>query len=154
MAGVGALVVGLGVLVLGRARETAKELSCYGNLGQIGLSIGMYAADHDDRLPLAHNWCDAVGPQYVRNLDCFRCPALPQVRCGYAYNAALSGLDQSNRKPSPNLVMVCDGFGGWNAAGGPERLAPRHGGSGLVIYADCRREWGRARDRSPLTWEP
>jgi hypothetical protein len=154
MAGVGVLAVGFGVLMLGRARETAEELSRYGNLDQIGVSIGMYCSDYDNRFPLAENWCDAVGPQYVRNLDCFSCPALLQVRCGYSYNAALSGFDQSNAKPPPNLVMACDGLGGWNAAGGPERFAPRHRGSGLVIYVDCRREWRRARDRSPLTWQP
>lgn len=149
------LVAWLGVRFLDSLRRTAQQdLPCYGSLGQVGLAIRMYCADYDGRFPWARNWCDAVGPQYVKNLDCFRCPALPQARSGYAYNAALSGFDERDLKPSANLAMAFDGTGGWNASGGPERFDPRHRGDGLFVYADVRREWKKAKDLPTLTWKP
>jgi len=150
----GALILGFVVVIVARVHKCADQLTCYGNLGQIGLSTLVYAADYDGHLPLAGNWCDAVGPQYVKNLDCFRCPALPQARSGYAYNAALSGLDVKRPGLPPDLVMVYDGLGGWNASGGPNLFDPRHGGRGLVEYVDGRREWKQRKDLVGVSWRP
>jgi hypothetical protein len=154
VAGFVALVVGLGVVVLGRARESLKVAYCYANLGQIGVAIGMYCADHDHRFPLAGNWCDSLEPSCIGVRNCMRCPAAPQVRCGYAYNAALSGFDQSSTKPPNDLVMVWDGLGGWNASGGPELFAPRHRGFGRVLYADGRKDLKKRAELPALRWKP
>ncbi|MBM3472084.1 MAG: hypothetical protein FJX75_02270 [Armatimonadetes bacterium] len=152
--GVG-LVAGLLLAVWLYARQVAQQVYCYPNLGAIGLATRMYCADHNGRFPLARNWCDAVEPEYVKNLDCFRCPALPHAPSGYAYNAGLEGLDEGRVGARPNLVMACDGLGGWNASGGPELFDPRHRWRmGLVVYVDGRRESRRRDDPAQMTWKP
>lgn len=44
-----ALLIGLLLPALGRARESARTTRCLSNVRQIGLAWSMYASDHDDR---------------------------------------------------------------------------------------------------------
>lgn len=46
-----ALLIGILVPVLSRARGAAKDIKCGNNLKQIGIAIMAYGADHDDRMP-------------------------------------------------------------------------------------------------------
>jgi len=46
-----ALLMGILVPVLGRAKEKARRVTCMGNVRQFILGIQVYAGDHDDYLP-------------------------------------------------------------------------------------------------------
>lgn len=68
--------------VFARAREAARRTSCKSNLRQIGLSVGMYAQDYDERLPGGFNWLAFNDPTgvtsklvpYVKNNQVWICP--------------------------------------------------------------------------------
>jgi len=76
--------------VFAQAREAARKASCSSNLRQLGLGMGMYVQDYDERLPAwswgaeygggtdpAHDgfgfWHSAIFP-YVKNTGLYACP--------------------------------------------------------------------------------
>ena len=77
---------------LGKAREKARTTSCLANLKQIGLGVGMYSVDNDDRYPksnLGARCPDNGGPYgglamhgvfpYVGDTNVFLCPSRTSV---------------------------------------------------------------------------
>ena len=70
--------------------------TCRGRVRALSRALLAYARDHDGVLPLADSWCDDIVP-YLRPEDrgpeAFKCPAVPDLECGYAINAELAGMD-------------------------------------------------------------
>lgn len=97
----------------------------------IGLS--MYSEDCG-ALPPASHWCDAltaynkvyypwIGTSFLA------CPERPDLRYGYAFNSALSGLRLEDVPDPEHTVLLFESDRGWNAAGDASLLPkkPRHG---------------------------
>ncbi len=93
-----AILAGMLLPALSRARDTAKKTRCVSNLRQIGSSLFLYAADHDDRLPvLMFNY--SSGAVYWHTLlrkysaaGVFHCPAmLPEEDGETSYGWNYSG---------------------------------------------------------------
>lgn len=61
--------------VFAQAREKTRQMSCRGNLHQIGLALQMYSRDYDGRLPALHNDLGALMLPYVNGVTVFRCPS-------------------------------------------------------------------------------
>lgn len=121
----GVVALTLWVPVFARAHDKAMDELCRCNLEQLGLSMRMYAADHDNRLPLRGNWCDATMP-YNKNREVYRCPSAPKLECGYAYNQWLSGLPTADVWDPGSTVMLFDAKTTWSGSGGPFVLDFRH----------------------------
>ena len=51
--GIIALLMGILLPALAKARQSAKVISCGQNLRQVGIAIFAYAVDHDDHIPLS-----------------------------------------------------------------------------------------------------
>lgn len=72
-----AILAGLLLPALSRAKESARRISCVNNLRQIGLSHQMYIDENDGRfLPRVHTnrWPAALRSAY-QNLNVLRCPS-------------------------------------------------------------------------------
>src|SRR5687767_3349167 len=61
-----AILAGMLLPALARAKERAQRTSCLNNLKQIGFCLAMYANDNDDRTPWP-NWKPAANP-FVKDI--------------------------------------------------------------------------------------
>src|SRR5437667_1496098 len=62
---------------LGRAKETAKKISCANNLHQLGVSLRVYVDENDGRYPprvRTNRWPTLLRDTY-RDLNVLRCPS-------------------------------------------------------------------------------
>jgi prepilin-type N-terminal cleavage/methylation domain-containing protein/prepilin-type processing-associated H-X9-DG protein len=88
--------------VFAQARDKARQASCLNNLKQIGVAIGLYNQDYDERMPTCCAWGKAWGGlpplcatlvkqgapaflqeflvPYVKNEGVWWCPSVPKTR--------------------------------------------------------------------------
>ena len=113
--------------VFGRAKDKAQATACLNNVRQLGMAVLMYAADHEERLPEADSWKDAIA-EYVRDNEAlFTCPATGQ---GYIFNEALSGVDLKDIDNPQGTPML------WEPALDAEGQVGPHMGQFNVCYVD------------------
>ena len=94
---------------LSKAREKARSTACLGNMKQLGLAVGMYSIDYDDRYPKSNVGanCDvtkrsgglaaqALFP-YVGDVNVFICPSRTSIAgfCGNSLAAERTKLPKS-----------------------------------------------------------
>jgi prepilin-type processing-associated H-X9-DG protein len=143
-------------------QQQAQQATCLSNLKQLALAALMFANDHDQQLPEADKWMDELAP-YIKDPKILQCPAAPQLKYGYAMNAALSGqlLDKIPQPASTVLFFESD-LGTRNAAGGAEAVCQpgRHNGGNCFAFVDGHAQWWRgagfptAADLQPATAPP
>lgn len=149
-----ALYAALLLPALAKAKSRAQTISCVNNLKQLSLAVRMYAGDNNDNFPAATNWCDAISP-LAGSPRIFQCPGdAAQLRSGYAFNAAVSGLAEDKVAPDTVLIFECDT--GWNASGGKELLLSqaRHNRTFVIAFADGSIQQIQAARLSELRWNP
>jgi len=112
--------------VFSRAKEPSQARGCLSNVKQLGLALMMYADDHQEILPQASSWEEAVAP-YIAAPQIFTCPTTGK---GHAFNEALSGADLKDLDNPQATPML------WEPALDAEGLVGPHGGQFNVGYAD------------------
>ena len=60
-----AILAGLLLPALAKAKAKAGQSACLNNCKQIGLAVTMYVSEYDDRIPLCRNWGRAWGGGYA-----------------------------------------------------------------------------------------
>jgi len=135
-----AILAGMLLPALAKAKEKARKISCYNNLKQIGLAVHMYADDANGRIPRGNEpywWVTyipflggtgATRDQYGR-VKVYTCPSYPnkrQVMC-YVVNAwqftsprdntgtEIIGLTSLSRVQSPTetIYLADNESGSW-----------------------------------------
>lgn len=103
-----ALLAGLLMPAVGKAKERAKAAACLSNLHQIGLALQIYVQDNNNRLPVMRDRAvppvtsnalpspDLVLSNYLGNTNILRCPAdrsqlYEKSGSSYAWNSLLNG---------------------------------------------------------------
>ncbi len=72
-----AILAGMLLPSLGRAKEAAKRISCVNQLRQLGISTTLYAGDSGGEFPdrtVTNRWCDRLLP-YYRATKLLTCPS-------------------------------------------------------------------------------
>ncbi len=177
--GIIALLIGVLLPTLARAREQAKRTGCLANLRTLGQAMIMYANASKDRLPngnppnTAYDY-DAINSvlvslarDHVRGAASFHCPAdddstvperietadytLPNsARCSYDFYSVFWVPEQG-----PKLVRLKRAPLAWDLNGGSEDRLPEqnHGTKGgNVVFADGHAEWQRQIDWDGANW--
>jgi len=161
-----AILAGLLLPALSRAKAKAKQLQCLCNMKQAGLAVSMYAVDNEDTIPVFESWdCDEhpdgsttyslestyseLLTPYVNNWwRLARCPAKTGVHLGPVYCAA-----RESRKRGKLLAL----FVSYTSLDEPLRVkttALRRPSQGL-LFTDSMDFWGGpSAVISPLEWKP
>ncbi len=78
-----AILAGMLLPALGKAKEKARQTACMNNLKQFGLSVIYFTEDHDEYLPHKQNWLDKGNNGdikqgqmygYLKSTDIYVCP--------------------------------------------------------------------------------
>jgi prepilin-type N-terminal cleavage/methylation domain-containing protein len=91
---------------LGRAKETAKRISCLNNLGQLSLAAHMYVDDSQGAYPVrsgSDRWPDKFYDNYGQNLKLLLCPS-------ETTNTPATGSDGTVADNAPRSYLI----NGWN----------------------------------------
>jgi prepilin-type processing-associated H-X9-DG protein len=121
-----AILAGMLLPALNKARAKAKAISCMSNLKQCTLAISMYAGDNDETFysPAPADWSTNWGTvlrdnKYLKSLNAKRCPAFPYdgTKIAQIYGAQYSNddiiifKDNKYRKIKPTeLFLIGDGL--------------------------------------------
>ena len=107
--------------------QTAGSRSAYeseSRLRALAKAFRAYAGDHDNALPPAASWADAIEP-YVLDMQIFQCPVAPDQEYGYAMSALADGaqLPRASRE-GRNMALLFEWRGAErNASAPPDELA-------------------------------
>jgi len=124
----------------GGAGPETSPYECMEHLRTLAQAMRDYADEHGSNLPLADAWMDELMP-YVLDKEVFKCPAAPELECGYAMNLEVSGMalvqDWQQRREMVLLMEWGSGERNANAfAEEMETVEPRHGEEALFVTAD------------------
>ena len=120
-----AILAGLLLPAIGRAKNKAQKISCVSSLHQIGVAITMYADDNRQKLPFAERLptmpstnpplpriCDVLISYVGNSSNLFKCPedrVAPETYfqkegSSYEWNAGFNGLSIVN--PSRRILTI------------------------------------------------
>ena len=176
--GIIALLIGLLLPALGKAREQSRRTNCLANLRTIGQGLYMYANAHRDRLPNGNPrgvWVDFNGANQVMvafaadlsSPTVFHCPADrddPPQQIVTAQHERLNSARGSYEFYSlffpPEHGPFLSKLKGraplaWDLDGGstdPTRVQNHEHRGGNVLYADGRVDWQRVEDWEDVSW--
>ena len=77
-----AILAGLLLPALAKAKSKAGQSACLNNCKQMGLAVTMYIPEHDDRIPLSRNWGKAWGGDHALRSDQVWMPQLLEPYIG------------------------------------------------------------------------
>ena len=113
-----ALLMGILLPALGRARKQAWQSVCSSNLRQIGVGAAMYAEDNDNTVPRGAGgqnrniWYQVFMPYLAvakdkrdyRDVEIFRCPAYPNKEQTVCY--VINGWDFTDRRDLTGFEII------------------------------------------------
>lgn len=152
--GVSAVVAGMVLPALAKAKAQAQTINSVNNLKQLGLAARIYANENKDKFPNAETWCDdlkdLVGSAKVYKAANDTGPGA----CSFAFNAKLSGMQES--RINPQTVLFFETESGWNQHGGRELLLrePRSRGVYVIGFADGSVQQVQPARLETLRWDP
>jgi len=120
-----AILAGMLLPALGKAREKARQSTCTNNLKQISIALEMYANDYDDFYPLCNGtcfwetgnidppnlnypgWCEQLYP-YLKDKKTYKCLSYPlrEEEFTYFLSARAAYIDSENQRAATNRKKI------------------------------------------------
>ncbi len=100
-----AILAGLLLPALAKAKAKAGQSVCLSNCKQIGLAVTMYIAEYDNRIPLCRNWGRAWGGDHALRGDPVWMPQLLEPYIGK--NTGAPDPKQRSKSKQPHSVFAC-----------------------------------------------
>lgn len=120
-----AILAGILLPALSKARERARQASCTNNLKQIYLALEMYANDFNEFYPFCNGtcfwgvgnqtppnlgypgWCEQLYP-YIKNKKVYKCPSYPlkEEQFTYFLSAIAAYIDAGNNREAVNRKKI------------------------------------------------
>ncbi len=118
-----AILAGMLLPALNRARESARRIKCLNNVRQLAIASHLYAADHREVFPSGTDiagWAEELYPNYTEDFNMFICPSMntqagapiTDNECDYSF---VAGMKESDPADS---FMLCDEPSSVTAASG------------------------------------
>ncbi len=168
-----AILAGLLLPALAKAKERAKRIACLNNVKQWTLAVLLYADDNDGRLPkatppgrapncywISHDFRDLFNQNYSISRKQFYCPSNPSWDKDGFWNGGADGIPAGNNSVMGYLYFAGDTNLFSNSAlnrvvpPGRNAFAIKDGGRPFytILFADLMRKldgtWGRPGDSS------
>ncbi|MFN4226716.1 MAG: prepilin-type N-terminal cleavage/methylation domain-containing protein [Candidatus Ratteibacteria bacterium] len=123
--GIVAILAGILLPALNKAREKARQATCTNNLKQIYIALEIYANDNEDFYPFCQGtcfwqtgninppypgypgWTEQLYP-YVKNKKIYRCPTYPVKNDEFSYflSARAAYIDAGNQRAATNRKKI------------------------------------------------
>src|SRR5881628_2840718 len=100
-----AILAGLLLPALAKAKRKAQETYCLNNLKQIGLGVSMYGSDYAERFPYCRSWGKAWGDDHRLGTEYL--PRLLESLLGKNLGTNRAGGSASKPTPPNNGTYVC-----------------------------------------------
>ncbi len=100
-----AILAGLLLPALAKAKAKAGQSACLNNCKQIGLAVTMYISEYDNRIPLCRNWGRAWGGDHALRKDPVWMPKLLEPYIGK--NTGAPDPKQRGKPRLPHSVFAC-----------------------------------------------
>ncbi|HNQ35012.1 MAG TPA: prepilin-type N-terminal cleavage/methylation domain-containing protein [bacterium] len=144
-----AILAGMILPALSRAREQARRTTCINNLKQLGMSLFMYARENDERMPSAGAWWDEISGYLAEGS--YLCPSAVgsdrDNNVNYGYNANAAGYSVADVAESSSFAIFFDQTGS-TFSGTPtdsgffyDICTDRHDGGANFFFADGHVAW-------------
>ena len=100
-----AILAGLLLPALAKAKSKAGQSACLNNCKQIGLAVTMYISEYDNRIPLCRNWGRAWGGDHALRNDSVWMPQLLEPYIGENTGGVIA--KQRDKFRTPHSVFAC-----------------------------------------------
>src|SRR3989449_587889 len=101
-----AILAGLLLPALAKAKAKAERTYCLNSMKQIGLAVTLYTSDFDERFPLCRNWGKAWGSDHKLREDNVWMPELLYPYLGTNQNKP-TNYSQQIKTPPPRSMFTC-----------------------------------------------